>query len=107
MVVETIMAEDITNNVLHLLSSKMNGLSDDVQTLLKAMACFGTSVDEFVIGYLSEVPDYAGVGEGLTKALDEGYVERDRHGNVKFVHDKVREASYDLILEEEKTKVSQ
>jgi len=46
------------------------------------------------------------VGEGLTKALDEGYVERDRHGNVKFVHDKVREASYDLILEEEKTKVS-
>ena len=104
--VETIMAEDITNNVLHLLSSKMNGLSDDVQTLLKVMACFGTSVDEFVIGYLSEVPYYAGVGEGLAKALDEGYVERDRHGNVKFVHDKVREASYDLILDEEKTKVS-
>ena len=33
---------DITDNVLHLLASKMVGLSDDVQTLLKALACFGT-----------------------------------------------------------------
>eukprot|EP00986_Skeletonema_menzelii_P017922 scaffold22811_cov274-Skeletonema_menzelii.AAC.1 len=46
---ESIHAEDITDNVLHLLSSKMNGLSDDMQMPLKAMACFGTSIDESVI----------------------------------------------------------
>ena len=35
--------EEITDNVLHLLSSKMNSLSDDVQMVLKVLACFGIS----------------------------------------------------------------
>eukprot|EP00577_Skeletonema_sp_RCC1716_P013094 CAMPEP_0113417664 /NCGR_PEP_ID=MMETSP0013_2-20120614/25773_1 /TAXON_ID=2843 ORGANISM="Skeletonema costatum, Strain 1716" /NCGR_SAMPLE_ID=MMETSP0013_2 /ASSEMBLY_ACC=CAM_ASM_000158 /LENGTH=416 /DNA_ID=CAMNT_0000304807 /DNA_START=1 /DNA_END=1248 /DNA_ORIENTATION=+ /assembly_acc=CAM_ASM_000158 len=66
---DIIRAEDITDNVLHLLSSKMNGLSDDVQTLLKVMACFGSNTNESVIGYLSESAEYAGVRNGLEGAL--------------------------------------
>eukprot|EP00984_Skeletonema_dohrnii_P000513 scaffold169_cov122-Skeletonema_dohrnii-CCMP3373.AAC.1 len=94
--------EEITNNVLHLLSSKMNGLSDNVQTLLKAMACFGTSTNESVIGYLSESEAYTGVRNGLEGALHDGFIEKDEEGYLKFVHDKVREAAYNLIPDSDK-----
>jgi len=97
--------EEITNNVLHLLSSKMNRLSDNVQTLLKAMACFGTSTNESVIGYLSESAAYSGVRNGLEGALHDGYIEKDGEGYLKFVHDKVREAAYNLIPDNDKKQV--
>ena len=102
---DIIRAEEITDNVLHLLSSKMNGLSDDVQMLLKVMACFGTSTNESVIGYLSESAEYAGVRDGLGGAVSDGFVEKDGEGNFKFVHDKVREAAYNLIPDSDKKQV--
>jgi predicted ATPase len=97
-------AEEITDNVLHLLSSKMNRLSDDVRTLLKVMACFGTSTNEAVIGYLSESA-VSRVQRGLEGAIGDGFIEKDGDGYFKFVHDKVREAAYSLIPDSEKKQV--
>jgi predicted ATPase len=94
---DTIRAEQITDNVQHLLSSKMNRLSANVQTLLKVMACFGTSTNESVIEYLSESPEYSGVRTGLEEAISDGFVEAYAERKFKFVHDKVREAAYNLI----------
>lgn len=102
---DRIRAEDITDNVLHLLSLKMSGLSDDIQLLLKVMACFGTCTKEAVIDYLSESNEYAEVLDGLKKAVDGGFVEKNREGDFKFVHDKVREAAYNLIPESDKKQV--
>ena len=102
---DTIRAEEITDNVLHLLSSKMNGLSDNVQLLLKVMACFGTRTNESVISYLSESTEYSGVRDGLTRAVSDGFVERNRERSFNFVHDKVREAAYNLIPESDKKQV--
>ncbi|KAK1738571.1 putative AAA ATPase [Skeletonema marinoi] len=99
---DIIRAEDITDNVLHLLSSKMNGLSGDVQTLLKVMACFGSSTNESVIGYLNESAEYAGVRNGLEGALSDGFIVKDEEGSLQFVHDKVREAAYNLIPDSDK-----
>ena len=92
-------AEDITDSVLvlQLLSSKMTGMSGSVQTLLKVMACFGTSTNESVIGYLSESAEYAGVRNGLEGALSDGFIVKNGEGRLQFVHDKVREAAYNLI----------
>ena len=102
---DVIRAEQITDNVLHLLSSKMNGLSDDVQMLLKVMACFGTSTHDSVIDYLCESAEYCGVRDGLEGAERDGFVEKDGEGNFKFAHDKVREAAYDLISDDDKKQV--
>ncbi|KAL7430547.1 hypothetical protein ACHAXM_002326 [Skeletonema potamos] len=95
-------AEDITYNVLHLLSSKMNRLSHNAQTLLKVMACFGTSTNESVIGYLSESAEYCGFRAWLESAISDGFIEKEAEGNFKFVHDKVREAAYNLIPDSDK-----
>jgi predicted ATPase len=84
----------------------MNGSSDDVQTLLKVMACCGTSTEESVIGHLSESTEYPGLRDGLERAVSDGFVEKDDDGNFKFCHDKIREAAYDLIPDKEKNEVS-
>ena len=102
---DTIRAEEITDNVLHLLSSKMNQLPNDVQLLLKVMACFGTSTQESVIGYLAEASEYSEVRSGLEGAIREGVIEVYAEGCIKFVHDKVREAAYNLIPDGDKKQV--
>eukprot|EP00986_Skeletonema_menzelii_P016825 scaffold16081_cov97-Skeletonema_menzelii.AAC.1 len=99
---DAIRAEEITGNVLHLLSSKMNQLPNNMQLLLKVMACFGASTKESVIGYLAESPVYSGVRNGLEGAINDGFVEVYAEGYVKFVHDKVREAAYNLIPDGDK-----
>eukprot|EP00986_Skeletonema_menzelii_P013731 scaffold8266_cov272-Skeletonema_menzelii.AAC.1 len=96
---DIIRAEDITDNVLYLLSCKMNGLPGDIQTVIKVMACFGISTNESVIGYLSESTEYAGFRNGLEGALHGGFIVKSGEGSLQFVHDKVREAAYNLIDE--------
>eukprot|EP00985_Skeletonema_marinoi_P010855 scaffold5091_cov165-Skeletonema_marinoi.AAC.1 len=98
----TIRAEEITDSVLQLLSSEMNGLSDNVQLLLKVMACFGTKTSESVIGYLVDSAEYSAVDDGLKKAVSDGFIERNIEGTFNFVHDKVREAAYNLIPESDR-----
>jgi predicted ATPase len=98
-------AEEITYNVLHLLSFKMNRLSYYVQTLLKVMACFGASANEAVIGYLSESVELSGFRDWLETAIGDGFIEKDGDGYFKFVHDKVREAAYSLIPDSDKKQV--
>jgi predicted ATPase len=76
-----------------------------VRTLLKVMACFGTSTNASVIGYLSESVVYSGFRDRLEVAICEGFIEMDGGGNFKFAHDKVREAAYDLIPDSYKKQV--
>ena len=103
--VDIIRAEEITDNVLHLLSSKLNGLPNNVQLLLKVMACFGARTSESVIGYLMDSTEYGEIRDGLERAVSDGYIERNREGTLNFIHDKVREAAYDLIPESDKNQV--
>ena len=102
---DIIRAEEITDNVLHLLSTKMNRLDELQVMVLKVMACFGTRTDESVIGYLSESTEYSGIRDGLEGVISDGFIEKDSDGNFKFSHDKIREAAYNLIPDSEKKQV--
>eukprot|EP00985_Skeletonema_marinoi_P035013 scaffold45389_cov241-Skeletonema_marinoi.AAC.1 len=66
------------------------------------MACFGSCTSESVIGYLNESVEYAEVLNGLEGALIDGFIVKEGEGSLQFVHDKVREAAYNLIPNSDK-----
>ena len=103
--VEAIQSEEITDNVQHLLSSKLKVLSGSMQTVLKVMACFGTSTNESLISQLSETKEYSNIRDGIKCVVSDGFVEKDGEGGFKFVHDKIREAAYNLIPDSDKNQV--
>ena len=79
---------DITGNVLHLLSSKMSGLSNDIQSALKIAAIFGKRIKGSVVEYLRSIPEYTNLHNGLREVVKEGYIIKVGT-ELKFVHDKV------------------
>jgi predicted ATPase len=111
--------ENITENVLHLLSIKINGLCQGVQTALKVASCFGSRVDKVIVQQLSESgqytnllsdlkidtkecctgwnhSQYANLVSDVERAVECGFMDTDGI-HYYFVHDKVREASYNMI----------
>jgi predicted ATPase len=103
---DSVSSMDITGNVLHLLSSKMTGLSENMQLALKVAACFGIKINGSVISYLSNSSEYSTIRGGLEEAVREGFMMKLGSSDFKFSHDKVREAAYSLIPDSEKNRVS-
>jgi predicted ATPase len=97
---------DITGNVLYLLSSKMSGLSTSTQTALKVAACFGIKTKESVVATLGIDPEHSHIRDELDQVVREGFMIKAGNSDFKFVHDKVREAAYSLISENERSQVS-
>ncbi|KAL3795134.1 hypothetical protein HJC23_007362 [Cyclotella cryptica] len=91
--VDQIHAEDITDNVLQMISDKMAILDDKDKKALEVAACFGIKINESFARDLSRTPMYTDLQSSLDKAVENGFMERD-DSNYRFVHDKVREAAY-------------
>ena len=99
---EKIGSEDVTENVLFLLHTKMSGIPEIIQTVLKVAACIGKNINETMIGYLMMATlQYPGFQEGLDRAVSEGFMEKNGL-DYKFVHDEVRKAVYSLLSEDER-----
>eukprot|EP00804_Cyclotella_cryptica_P020612 CCRYP_003442-RB/>CCRYP_003442-RB protein AED:0.05 eAED:0.05 QI:255/1/1/1/1/1/3/704/1362 len=101
--VDKINAEQITDNVLHLISLKMNLLSNDRQRALKAVSCFGMKVKISIVNDLSTTQQYLNLQAAVNDAVQDGFMEMDGEYYC-FVHDKVRESAYDLISIDERDK---
>ncbi len=96
-----IMYLDVTSNVLHLLKSKMMSMPKQIQTALKVCSCFGSGVDTLLVRCLSDSAEYSTLRDELDRAVKEGFMEKvGKH--YKFVHDRVKEAAYDLIEEKDR-----
>jgi len=103
---DDVSAMDVTGNVLHLLSFKMTGLSTSIQSTLKIAACFGIKIDHAIVTLLGTDPEYADIQDMMEQVVKEGFTVKVGTSHYRFVHDKMREAAYSLISDEERDKVS-
>ncbi len=98
--IQKIAATNITDNVVELLAKKMTELPRETRTILKICACIGNSFDLEIISIiynhsidetLKEI-SYA-VREGILRIQDNIY---------SFQHDRIQEAAYSIVSENEK-----
>ena len=118
---EGIKKQNITNNVVELMAGKIGKLPDQTKYIVQLAACIG---DHFSLEALSNVygegivPTFhaiwKAVEEGLVIPLDNNYKliaaldessEVSVNCNFQFLHDRVQQAAYQLLSEEQKVKV--
>lgn len=100
---EKIGSEQISESVSELLAQKISSLPKERQAALKIASCFGTSISSALVSSMSEAADYFFFGRELACAYSEGFMERDvPSGGYKFAHDKVAEAAYGQMDEEDR-----
>lgn len=118
---EDIKEQNITNNVVELMASKIEKLPDETQRILQLAACIG---DVFDLSTLANAygksiaatfaPVWQAVEDGLLVPLDDNYKvipaleaseEITLRSEFKFLHDRVQQAAYQLITEEKRGKL--
>jgi PAS domain S-box-containing protein len=96
--VERIRRKDITDNVVDLMVAKLKRLPATTQAALKQFACLGNAADAAT---LRVVLGRADSDTDLSAAVRAEFIQR-MEGTYRFVHDRIREASYALIPEDER-----
>ncbi|KAL7537493.1 hypothetical protein ACHAXR_007855 [Thalassiosira sp. AJA248-18] len=101
---DKVSADDLADNVCELLSIKMLGLPENNQLALKIASCFGNNVSSTIVKTLMTAsPKFESFEKELEKAVEDGFMDMDDAGlTYRFAHDKVREAAYGLIKEDER-----
>ncbi|HMV42169.1 MAG TPA: serine/threonine-protein kinase PknK, partial [Leptospiraceae bacterium] len=108
--------KSVSDNVLDLMLQKIEKLTEPSQLLLGYASCIGNQFDLKVLSFLLQktTPDVISILEECIKAgliipLSDSYkwIESDSSDNCsfRFLHDRVQQASYRLVKEEEKAKI--
>lgn len=115
--IDSISKASFSNNVVELMSGKIEKLEESTTEILKLAACIGNQFDLATLALISEQskPDalkslWPAVEEGLLIPLDNEYrfveladeIPDLPEADFKFSHDRVQQAAYSLIAEQKK-----
>lgn len=118
---DKINALDVSDNVVDLMSSKINTLQDGPKLLMSYAGCLGTTFELNVLALVADLDEHQ-TAEYLWPALEMGLIkplnDEYRHFwdkqnpaaqanlvSYKFVHDRIYEAAYGLIDRQEAAKI--
>ncbi len=112
--VEQIAAQNITANVVELMANQIEKLPSSTSAALQLAACIGNKFDLPILAIIYEHDQNEtlsvlrpAVTEGLIQPLDENYKHLDvcEKSQFKFLHDRVQQAAYARIDDEQKQAV--
>ena len=107
--IASIKSQNITNNVVELMADKIKRLSKKTSMVLQLAACIGNQFDLFILAIIYDQDKnetlsalWEAIVEGLILPSDENYkyLDTDKKANFKFLHDRVQQAAYSLISED-------
>ncbi len=112
-------AQEFTDNVVSLMMSNIQKLVPDAQTVLMLAACIGNQFDlqTLALAFEKPLPETAvslweALVAGLVTPLDEAYtlatinvLGYSINTHYKFSHDRIQQAAYALIPDDEKTNI--
>ncbi|QQE64209.1 serine/threonine protein kinase [Leptolyngbya sp. BL0902] len=97
-----IQAQDITDNVVVLMTDKLKKLSAAVQYLLSIAACIGTTFEVETLSLVAD-QDREVVQVELSQATQAGLILTTKQSQeLRFLHDRVQQAAYELVSPDEK-----
>jgi PAS domain S-box-containing protein len=100
---DRISAKSYTDNVVDLMAGKLKRFSANTQEALKHLACLGNAAGSATLAMVQGETEDA-IQAALWEAVRAGLIFQ-QEGTYKFLHDRIQQAAYSLISEEDRAEV--